>query len=134
MKNRKKTLIIILIVVTIAAGVYFFLRTFKGSIPSIPILGITKQSIDLTTLPRGIFPILKGAKSREVAIYQTHLNDKASAGLVIDGIWGPMTDKASKSIYSRDVVDIATYDLTLKSKEPELIRLAKETQNTIIAA
>lgn len=135
MATRKKILTITLIAVSIAAALFVVLKIFKksgsGLLSFIP---ISKPKINLTSLARNLFPLMMGVKSREVALYQAHLNKKADTALTIDGVWGPATEAASKKVHGWSVIDLATYSINIKGKEAELISFAKETQNTIISA
>lgn len=92
---------------------------------------------DLTGLPSGIFPLMKGVKSLDVAFYQTLLNRMISTSgqgtpIMIDGIWGSQTEKASKDQFGWNTVDEGLYAVNVRTAKDELIELARKTQNVIL--
>lgn len=65
-------------------------------------------------LPEGDFPLKKGSKSRLVWLLQLYLNERHSAGIAIDGSFGPATELACQK--NLGVVQIS------KAKAEELIK------------
>ncbi len=98
--NKKKIIIIVIIAIILGVILYFILRKPKpAALPS----GSTPVNPDN-------FPLKIGSTGTEVKAVQKYLNDKYSAGLVVDGSWGPATDAAVQKYLNRDNVSQAVYD------------------------
>lgn len=132
--DKKKLLIGLLIAFTLASAMVILVMMLRkkgtGSLFSRP----DARVVDLSPLPRDIFPLMQGVTSREVALYQVYLNQKEALNLTIDGIWGPLTEAASQKIHGWSVMDMANYAINIKPREPALISLARQSHNTLIAA
>lgn len=99
---------------------------------------LSRVRLDLSGLPRDIFPLMLGLKSREVAIYQTKLvkmlkEQGSSDNLEIDGIWGPITERISHKLMGWIAVDEGLYHISIKPEEKELIAFAYKEHKTLIA-
>lgn len=73
-----------------------------------------------TALPEGDFPLKKGSKSRLVWLLQLYLNARYSAGLSVDGNFGPATEYACQR-------NLGTTQVT-KAKAEEIIRSVPTAQ------
>ncbi len=100
MTRNKKIIISIIVAILIAIVLYLILRKPKSALP-----GSETASID-----PAVFPLKIGSTGEAVKAVQKYLNDKYSAGLVVDGSWGPATDKAVQQYLMRDNVSQAVYD------------------------
>lgn len=65
-------------------------------------------------LPDGDFPLKKGSKSRLAWLYQLYLNERYSAGLKVDGVFGDATTLASQK-------NVGTTEIS-RDKAEQLIR------------
>jgi hypothetical protein len=134
----KKGIIILLIIILLVAGMALA-AGYKPKVQSMKIFrSLSRVSRDLSGLPRGIFPIMLGLKSREVAIYQAKLakmlqEQGSDDNLEIDGIWGPITERISYKLMGWIAVDEGLYHISIKPEEKELIAFAYKDQKTLIA-
>ncbi len=59
-----------------------------------------------------VFPLKFGSEGNEVKVVQTYVNSKGEK-LVVDGIWGPLTEASVIKILGKNIIDLTTYN-TLK--------------------
>lgn len=84
--NKQKIIIVSVLVLLIGVSLWLILR--KPKVKSNDIV------ID--------FPLKAGSKGYGVSQVQKYMNDKYSAGLKVDGNWGPATTAASMLYLKRD--------------------------------
>lgn len=138
----KRTLIIVILTAVLATGIIWALNRKSSSgkiLGLIPFGGDPEPLRDLSALPRGKFPLMLNVKSREVALYQAHLNQildragRSAEHLEIDGIWGPITERVSRELHGWYTIDQAQYQVQIRDEEAQLIKYAMQTQKTQIA-
>ncbi len=95
--NKKKVIIIVIVVAVLALATWLIYRKLQKPKPAEEIPGSAS------------FPLKLGSKGAEVLALQKYLNDKYSAGLEADGIWGTNTDSAVQTYLMRDNVSEAAY-------------------------
>ncbi len=96
--TTKKKIIIALIVIGVIALITWFIYSKKKTSP------ISEEAPVSAS-----FPLKMGSKGKEVEALQKYLNDKYSAGLEVDGIWGEKTDAAVQTSLMRDNISEAVY-------------------------
>ena len=139
----KKALIIILFLI-LAFAIYMAIRRKKINVkaPATDPPKIADPAIsdikDLTGLKKNTFPLFLGVRSREVAIYQVHLNEMyrnsgETKRIQVDGVWGVNTHAASLQLLGLTYMDMMTYHISVKQHEKELIHLANIRYNARIS-
>jgi peptidoglycan hydrolase-like protein with peptidoglycan-binding domain len=96
--KKRKIIIVIVSIVVIATILYFVLK--KKDTPSSEVPATNPSA----------FPLKKGSTGPEVIQVQKYLNQKYSAGLAVDGIWGPKTNAAVTNFLQRDNISSDVYD------------------------
>lgn len=86
---------------TLTASVGDVFEAIKSTLPS--------GSGSVAQSKAAVFPLQKGSKGPEVAIYQIYLNTRYGSKLVEDGIWGSATQAASLAGTGLSSVSLAQY-------------------------
>lgn len=73
--------------------------------------------------PKSVFPLQYGSRGPEVKVFQTYLNSYLVVGstdvpLVIDGIWGPLTNAAALKFWKKGTVSKEEYDTKINVASP----------------
>lgn len=65
---------------------------------------------------KNTFPLKYGSTGKEVSNLQAYLNTANTAGIGVDGIWGPETEAAVKKYLGRTEISKELYDELMRTK------------------
>lgn len=103
-----KTWIIIAIVALLIIALIIYLKNKSIEDDGNVSMGKTVASNVSSSTPRSNFPLQYGSKGEEVKAIQLYLNSKGEK-LLIDGIWGPLTETSIAKIIKLKTISEVDY-------------------------
>lgn len=103
-----KTWIIIAIVALLIIALIIYLKNKSVEDDGNVSMNKTLGSNISASAPRSIFPLQYGSKGEEVKALQIYLNSKGEK-LLIDGIWGPLTETSVAKVLKLKTINEVDY-------------------------